>query len=201
MNQLPRLRHNCETFILNVKWATAKTQTMSYKYFSISSNKILNEGTTYTTIPLVEQEYVPAKVLLPDRGSKLWLEFIRNTVLNLIWIYTVGVIAFFVTMYSASADAGSGSFLRNHFSMSMIFLFLISLSCSLVLTISMMWCPQICSRCLPMTDQEYEHLVHLKPPSLEGVNNTLDKDINQRNIQRSYSLENTPSFHTVAAAR
>ena len=67
---------------------------MSYKYFSSSRDKILNEGTTYTTIPLVEQEYTPAKLLLPDRGSKLWLEFIRNTVLNLIWIYTVGVIAF-----------------------------------------------------------------------------------------------------------
>jgi hypothetical protein len=135
---------------------------MSYKYFNSSrDSEEQNAGTPCTTIPLVQQEYVPAKVLVREDESKSWLEFIKNGVLNLIWIYTIGVIAFFVTMYTASADAGAGSFLRTHFSMAMILVFLISASCSLILTISMMWCPQMCSRFLPMSDQEYEHLVHL----------------------------------------
>ena len=176
---------------------------MSYKYFSSSrrDGKEQNDDTTYTTIPLVQQEYEPATLFDRDHESKSCLEFIKIAVLNLIWIYTVGVIAFFITMYSASSDAGGGSYLRNHFSMSMILVFLISATCSLVLTISMMWCPQMCRRVLPISDQEYEHLVHLKPPSLEDVNNTVDKDISKRNIQRSVSLEDTNPFHVVAAPR
>ena len=175
---------------------------MSYKYFNSSrGGEEQNAGTTYTTIPLVQQEYVPATLFDREHESKSCLEFIKTAVLNLIWIYSVGVIAFFVTMYSASSDAGGGSFLRNNFSMSMILVFLISATCSLVLTISMMWCPQMCSRVLPISDQEYEHLVHLKHPSLEDVNNTINKDISQRNVRRSVSLEDTTPFDVVAAPR
>ena len=91
---------------------------------------------------------------------------------------------------------------RNHFSISMVLVFIISLAFSLVLSISIMWCPQTLMNCLPEANQGYEHLEESRkcsPP--EESDNTLDKDISRRNGQRSFSLNETPSFHVIAAAR
>ena len=137
--------------------------------------------------------------ILHSSESRKWTEYLKKTLMNFIWIYVIGLIAFYITMLSVSAR---GSYLTKHITISMVVMSIISLTCSCILTISMIHCGHICQKVIPShADEEERFLTEKIVQDDKEVNEPILVDINQRNIERSFSSNPMPSFHEVAAIR
>ena len=172
-------------------------------YFGANHN--VGDGPAYTNIPIITQRYERRKMFVPRNGLKPWHKYLKDGAIIFLWMYLFGMAALFITMWSVSVDEGRSSFIVTHLSMALLLVFLISLVGSLGSIISMICCKDRCGSCLPIFDQGSIR-VHQGSTNYvsmdDDITESCDTDINQRNIQRSFSsIEEAPSFHVVAAAR
>ena len=152
-----------------------------------------NKWPNYKKIPVVKQQYLPTTDIIREYESKRWYEYLKDGFIVFIWIYFIGIMAFFITIWSISAD-GSKSFLMTHFSIAMLFVFLISVAFSLLLTISMIWCRQKCGSFVLASDQEAERVVITRHSSQSDITDVFDTENRHRIIHRHLSLSGTQSF-------
>ena len=152
-----------------------------------------------SVVPIINQEQRKPKIIDCDENSNAWIECLKKTLINFIWIYVVGIIAFYITMLSVSAR---GSYLRDHLTISMVLIFAISLTCSFALSISMIYCGQICKKLIPSPEDENECIV---AENIHQEDREIDEpfllDNGQQNILRSFSANQMPTFHEIAAIR
>ena len=152
----------------------------------------------FKEIPVINQQQIKSGVFDRENKSKTWSQCLKTALINFIWIYVVGIIAFYITMLSVSAQ---GSFLRQHFTISMVLILIISVVCSCLLTISMIRCRQTCEKLVPpLEDDEDEENFDAKKTFQDDKE--LLVDVDQRNIRQSFSSNHRiPSFYEIAAAR
>ena len=173
--------------------------TDSFDFTSMRNNTsratMLSKDTwpAYKNIPVIKQQYLPTTDIIREYESKRWYEYLKDGFIIFIWIYFIGIMAFFITIWSVTAD-GSKSFLMTHFSIAMLCVFLISVAFSLLLTISMIWCRQRCGSFVLATDQEAERVVITRASSRSDITDVFDTENRQRIIHRNLSLNGTKSF-------
>ena len=85
-------------------------------------------------------------------------EYLKDGFIIFIWIYFIGIMAYFITIWSVTAD-GSKSFLMAHFAKAMLGIFFISATLSIFVTFLMTWYRQRCGSFVLATDQEAERAV------------------------------------------
>ena len=121
-------------------------------------------------------------------------EYLKDGFIIFIWIYFIGIMAFFITIWSVSAD-GSKSFLMTHFSLAMVCIFLISIAFSLVVTLSMIWCRQRCGSFVLTSDEEAERVVITRHSSRSDITDAFDTLDRPKSIYRHpSSLSGTQLF-------
>ena len=147
----------------------------------------------YTHIPVIKQQYVPTTDVIREYESKRWYNYLKDAFIIFIWIYFIGIMAFFITIWSVSAD-GSKSYLVDHFTIAMLCVFLISVAFSLLVTVSMIWCRQRCGSFVLATDREAERVVITRHSSQSDITDDFDAENPKGNLNRSFSQSNSPLF-------
>jgi len=149
---------------------------------------------TYTpNVPVVKQQYIPATDVIREYESKRWYDYLKDAFIIFIWIYFIGIMAFFITIWSVTSD-GSKSYLVDHFSIAMLCVFLISVAFSLLLTVSMIWCRQRCGSFVLATDREAERVVITRHSSQSDITDAFDTENPHGNLNRSFSQSSSPLF-------
>ena len=169
-----------------------------------------NYHTSYTTIqgeqtghdrgkmvPVINQKQRTIGRFGCDDKYKTWTEFIKKTLINFIWMYVVGIIAFYITILSVSA---LGSFLRENLTTSMLLIFSISLICSSIFSMVIILWPNTYKKLMPSyNDDEKDFIKNKSDQDDKEVNEPLI--INQGNTRHSFTSIQIPSFHEIAAIR
>ena len=168
----------------------------SFDFTSMRIKSSCNENTwpTYRHIPVVKQQFIPTTDIVREYESKRWYDYLKDAFIIFIWIYFIGIMAFFITIWSVSAD-GSKSFLVDHFSIAMLCVFLISVAFSLLLTISMIWCRQRCGSFVLASDQEAERVVITRHSSQSDITDAFDTENPLRNINSTLSRATGTSLY------
>ena len=151
------------------------------------------EWPIYKHVPVVRQQYIPTTDIIREYESKRWYDYLKDAFIIFIWIYFIGIMAFFITIWSVSAD-GSKSYLVDHFSIAMLCVFLISVAFSLLLTISMIWCRQRCGSFVLATDRDAERAVITRHSSRSDITDAFDTENPQGNLNMSFSQSSSPLF-------
>lgn len=132
---------------------------MSSDYISfISIKQDQSANIIGARIPIISQQQRTFRISNVDTKYITWSQCLKKAVINFIWMYVVGIIAFCITLLSVSAH---GSFLRKHFTTSMVLILFISVTCSFIFTVSMIRCRQTCEKLVPPPedDEDGEHFV------------------------------------------
>ena len=148
-------------------------------------------------VPVINQKQRTIGIFGCGDKSKTWTDYIKKTLINFIWMYVVGIIAFYITILSVSAH---GSFLRENLTTSMLLIFSISLICSSLFSMVIILWPNTCKKIIPSLDDEVKDFITNKSDQDDKeVNEPLI--INQGNIRHSFTSIQIPSFHEIAAIR
>ena len=155
------------------------------------------------TIPLITQKYTPRKWCVHTCEVEEKNYYIKSGIMIFISLYMIGIIAYFITWGTKYADGGRESLMEDNFPLAMIIIPIMSFICSILVIFVSILFPNKCRNCLPSgSDDPSEKQNLISHLNVDGFYEEFDKDLSKRNFRLVGIMdEDTPSFHSVAAAR
>ena len=139
---------------------------------------------TFRVIPIIKQQYLPRNDIIKEYNSKRWYEYLTDGAIIFVWIWLLGIVSYFIAMWSTMADGGGESFLVSHFDVAMIGIFGASVLITCVSTILMIRSRRKCGSFILASDQEAEQAVITRHSSQSDITDVFHLENGHQTIPR-----------------